>query len=113
MDIEDDGGPIPAKAWDRLAPLRYPRTLPNGDVQDPESGMMNLPERIYVERNPETNEKRWYSIRGMGEAYVRAETHDRMWQYLSTLQSAIEREGYEVLSNIDATEVSLRRKITD
>lgn len=32
------------------------------------------PARIYVERDEETNEKRWFSIRGMGVEYVRADT---------------------------------------
>jgi hypothetical protein len=32
-----------------------------------------LAEHIYVEQDPETNEKRWYSTRGMGVEYVRAD----------------------------------------
>jgi hypothetical protein len=32
----------------------------------------DLPDRIWVERDAETNEKRWYSIKGMGVEYVRA-----------------------------------------
>ncbi|MGY6251683.1 hypothetical protein ACXIUS_29860 [Bosea thiooxidans] len=32
------------------------------------------PARIYVERDEETNEKRWFSIAGSGVEYVRADT---------------------------------------
>lgn len=31
----------------------------------------SLPDIIYVERDSETNEKRWYSVKGMGEPYTR------------------------------------------
>lgn len=34
---------------------------------------LGMPERIYAERDEETNEKRWYSIKGMGVEYVRAD----------------------------------------
>lgn len=32
----------------------------------------DLPDEIYVERDAETNEKRWFSCKGMGEKYVHA-----------------------------------------
>ena len=31
------------------------------------------PHRIWVERDEETNEKRWFSCKGMGVEYVRAD----------------------------------------
>lgn len=38
--------------------------------------MVEMPERIWAERDDETNEKRWYSIKGMGVEYVRADEPD-------------------------------------
>ena len=34
---------------------------------------MDMPNRIYAERDPETNAKHWYSTKGMGVEYVRAD----------------------------------------
>lgn len=35
---------------------------------------VEAPERIWVERDPDTGEKRWFSIKGMGDTeYVRAD----------------------------------------
>jgi hypothetical protein len=35
--------------------------------------MERLPERIWVERDGETNDKRWFSVAGMGIEYIRAD----------------------------------------
>lgn len=42
-------------------------TPPMADVVE------RLPERIWVERDEETNEKRWFSVQGMGVEYIRAD----------------------------------------
>lgn len=41
---------------------------------------IDMPEQIYAERDPETNEKLWFSIRGMGVEYVKA-TPERRWSF--------------------------------
>ena len=71
---------------------------------------MELPERIYAERDRETSEGRWYSTKGMGAEYVRAEAWTRLTGCFETLQQAIQRQGYEVLTNIDGTKISIRRR---
>lgn len=40
------------------------------------STVMDLPDLIYVERDPETSEQRWYSTKGMGVEYVRVPASD-------------------------------------
>jgi hypothetical protein len=67
-----------------------------------------MPDRIYAELDPNTNDKRWYSTRGMGVPFVRAETHDRMGQYIARLENAIREQGFDVFSNLDGTDVSVR-----
>lgn len=39
--------------------------------------MNEMPERIWVERDDETDAKRWYSIKGMGVEYIRADLATR------------------------------------
>jgi hypothetical protein len=39
---------------------------------------MKMPARLYAERDPETNEKRWYETPGMGDEYVRADEVERL-----------------------------------
>jgi hypothetical protein len=39
---------------------------------------MKMPVRLYAERDPETNEKRWYETPGMGDEYVRADEVERL-----------------------------------
>ncbi|MER9912856.1 hypothetical protein NKJ71_19710 [Mesorhizobium sp. M0050] len=45
--------------------------LAAGKAMTSDTQRSELPDRIYVERDPETGEKRWFSIAGMGAAYVR------------------------------------------
>lgn len=33
----------------------------------------SMPDRIWADRDEETGEKRWFSVRGMGREYVRAD----------------------------------------
>lgn len=35
-----------------------------------------MPDRIWAERDADTNEKRWFTTRGMGAEYVRADLHE-------------------------------------
>ena len=49
--------------------------------------MSDTPERIWVERDPETSEKRWFSIKGVGVEYVRAD--------LAALRAGGEPYAYE------------------
>lgn len=42
----------------------------------------DLPDEIYVERDAETNEKRWFSCKGMGEKYVHARLLDN-WKFVA------------------------------
>ena len=50
----------------------------------------HTPDRIWVERDDETNEKRWFSIQGMGVEYVRADIADEMIEALRNLSENIE-----------------------
>jgi hypothetical protein len=47
---------------------------------------MKMPARLYAERDPETNEKRWYETPGMGDEYVRADEVERLRAELQTLK---------------------------
>jgi hypothetical protein len=42
----------------------------------------HTPDRIWVEYDAETNEKRWFSIRGMGIEYVRGDIANEMLEAL-------------------------------
>jgi hypothetical protein len=55
---------------------------------------MKLPDRIWVERDPETNEKRWYSIKGTGEEYVRLSQADPMSDREEMVALADELDSY-------------------
>lgn len=48
----------------------------------PEGASSDLPDEIYVERDADTNEKRWYSCKGMGEKYVHARLLDN-WKFVA------------------------------
>lgn len=48
----------------------------------PEGASSDLPDEIYVERDAETNEKRWFSCKGMGEKYVHARLLDN-WKFVA------------------------------
>ena len=52
----------------------------------------HTPGRIYVERDPDTNEKRWYSIKGMGEEYVRADLVADLLKALEETRAALINE---------------------
>lgn len=69
-----------------------------------------LPERLRdvgCDRAPFTPEHAECVCRLTNEA---ADVMERMRSCFDTMQKAIEREGYDVLINIDGTEVSLRRR---
>ncbi len=53
---------------------------------------IGLPDRIWVERDEETNEKRWYSIKGMGVEYVRADVD-------ATASKPVLAEAWKVKAN--------------
>jgi len=57
------------------------------DFDHPVFGRM--PERIFADRDVETNEKRWYSTPGMGEPYVRVDTNYRKLAEVETLRAEI------------------------
>lgn len=47
-----------------------------------ETPALDLPDEIYVGRDEETNEKRWYSCKGMGEKYVHARFVEN-WRFVA------------------------------
>jgi hypothetical protein len=47
---------------------------------------MKMPVRLYAERDPETNEKRWCETPGMGDEYVRADEVERLRAELQTMK---------------------------
>lgn len=38
-----------------------------------ETPEMDMPDQIYADRDPETNEKRWYNTKGMGTLYTKSD----------------------------------------
>lgn len=86
----------PNEGWEayeqRVAALAKPASSPaGGDVRD-------YPARIWVERDEETNEKRWFSIAGSGVEYVRAGTREAepaAWRaVLAERRRQVEAEGW-------------------
>lgn len=59
----------------KLSAAPQPPTVSEGASSD-------LPDEIYVERDAETNEKRWFSCKGMGEKYVHARLLDN-WKFVA------------------------------
>lgn len=57
-----------------------------------------MPSRIFAERDPDTNENRWYSTRGMGDEYVSTDV-------VASMLAAAYRRGAEwVRENPDSYE---------
>lgn len=56
----------------------------------------DLPEVIYVERDPETREKRWHFIKGMGVKYVRAQPDTGVdWRALRREINVPSKDGHK------------------
>lgn len=63
-----------------------------------------MPERIYAEQDPETNAKRWYSTKGMGDEYVRVDIVAQLERENGNLRAAFRANmlRYGPRENLDA-----------